>query len=149
LILLKKKYISRPESPITSSVENLQELRRAAAQLPLCAQQCCKQDVPSLAASLPPLVCLYIVCTCQIKQMLEVLSVGHCRSWDKWLSRQDRHLLGICFRGCFSYWRKEFISFDSNLLRDSFLYWYFSVVLWVNNPALHSPSLRNEVGLLV
>lgn len=66
-------YISRPESPITSSGENLQELRRAAAELPWCAQQCSKQHVPSLAASLPPLVSLYILCTCQIKQMFEML----------------------------------------------------------------------------
>lgn len=99
-------------------------------------------------------VTLYTPLTCQVKQMLLVLRAlvivkAKMDGFPGWMDIIWEFVLEVGV-GVFSYQRKKFISFDSSLLRASFLYWYFSVVLWCNNPALPRLSFRNdEVGLLV
>lgn len=95
---------------------------------------------------------LHTPLTCQVKQMVLralVTVTAKMDGFPGWMDFIWEFVLELGL-GVFSYQRKKFISFDSSLLRASFLYWYFSVVLWCNNPASQRLSLRHdEVGLLV
>lgn len=80
-------------------------LRRATSDLPWRARQYSMQYAPCPAVFFLLLVSsghsLHTPYLSNKANVFGVESTGHCQSKDRWLSRQEGHLLGICFKGGF------------------------------------------------
>lgn len=78
-------------------------LRRATSDLPWCAWQCSMQYALCPAVFFLLLVSpghsLHTPYLSDKTNVFGAESTGHCQSKNRWLSRLDRHLLGISFRG--------------------------------------------------
>lgn len=156
LWIVQKMRSSRPVSPVIASREKSGAvkwvLRRATSDLSWCAgryniQQGRARIVFSLLL-VSPNHSLHAPCLSNKTNGFGAESPGHCQSKDRWCSRLDGHLLGICYQGfgvCFFFYIGGINLYLLTVISWGALFFIDTSVLFSNVIILHCIVCHSEM----